>query len=190
MLYDSFPRYAPDARWRPLASRQTIQPIPAGVSAWLRDQGSLTRRVLRYCSGEFCVQVRFQGWAKALPSERRALDLQPAAACMLREVTLRCAGEAWIFARTLIPATTLQGAGRRLAYLGSRPLGEILFSDPDVIRDHMEVAKLLPDHVLFRSAVRDLDPVPPCLWARRTLFHLERRPLLVNEVFLPDLPET
>ncbi len=154
------------------------------------DQGSLTRQVLRHCSGDFRVQVRFQGWNKALPSERRALDLNTASACMLREVILRCDGEAWIFARTLIPSTTLKGGARRLAHLGNRPLGQVLFSDPAVKRGRMEVAKLLPDHVLFRSAAQGLDPAPTCLWARRTLFYLERRPLLVNEVFLPDLPET
>lgn len=77
-----------------------------------------------------------------------------------------------------------------MAYLRERPLGEVLFSDPGVVRGRMEVAKLLPDHVLFGSAAQGMDPPPPSLWARRTLFYLERRPLLVNEVFLPGLPET
>jgi chorismate--pyruvate lyase len=32
------------------------------------------------------------------------------------------------------------------------------------------------------------DPVQQGIWGRRSLFRLSGQPLLVNEIFLPDLP--
>ncbi len=177
-----------EPKWRPLDSFRAHR-LPRDRAAWVLDKGSLTRLVLRHCHEAFRVKLRFQGWGKALPSERAVLGLGTASASLLREVTLCCGDQHWVSARTLIPATTLKGDGRRLAYLRERPLGEVLFADPGVRRGPMEVAQLRPDHVWFSAATRDLDPRPTELWARRTLFFLADRPLLVNEVFLPDLPE-
>ncbi len=162
--------------------------VPHGTLEWLRDEGSLTRRVVDCCGGRFRVDVRRQVWSRPLPGEARCLGLAQRQAAMVREVVLRCDEQAWVFARTLIPATTLQGGGRRLAHLGDRPLGAVLFADPKVRRGVMEVARLLPHHVLFTAATEPLGGAPEALWARRTLFQLEGRPLLVNEVFLPPLP--
>ncbi len=164
--------------------------LSSAVLDWLRDQGSLTRRLVGHCDGRFRVDVRSQGWSRPLPGEALRLEMAQRQAAMRREVVLRCDERPWVFARTLIPATTLQGEGRRLAHLGDRPLGAVLFADPKVQRGALEVARLLPHHVLFRSAAQPLESVPGVLWARRALFHLEGRPLLVNEVFLPGLPES
>jgi len=162
--------------------------LTPGSRDWLHDEGSLTRRVLERCGGRFRVDVCRQGWSRPLASESQALGAQGRQAALLREVVLRCAEAPWVFARTLIPATTLQGSGRRLALLRDRPLGALLFADPGVERGALQVARLLPDHVLFRSAVASLELVPKSLWARRTLYYMDGRPLLVNEVFLPHLP--
>jgi chorismate--pyruvate lyase len=160
--------------------------IPAGIAAWLGDRGSLTRRVVLHCGGVFRVELRCQVWGRPYASERRLLGGSHAAA-VVREVELRCDERPWVFARTLIPAATLKGRARRLAHLGTRPLGEVLFADPGARRGVLEVARLLPHHKLFRSAAAAVQPAPPLLWARRALFYVEGRPLLVNEVFLPGL---
>jgi chorismate--pyruvate lyase len=174
--------------WLPVSRLRQGEVSPATLN-WLRDQGSLTRRLLDYCEGRFRVDVRRQDWSQPLPGESLLLEMAQRQAAMAREVVLRCDERPWVFARTLIPATTLRGSGRRLAYLRDRPLGAVLFADRRVRRGVLEVARLLPHHVLFRSAVQALDGEPDGLWARRTLFHLEGRPLLVNEVFLPALPD-
>ena len=109
-------------------------------------------------------------------------------AALIREVELHCGRRCWVFARTLIPAKTLEGGAKRLAYLRARPLGAVLFADPNVRRDLVEVARLSPNHILFECAARGLLPAPDSLWARRTRFLIDDKPLLVNEVFLPDLP--
>ncbi len=174
--------------WRPWRL-QCQRRIPAGILCWLQDEGSLTRRVIAHCADRFSVCVKSQSWGRALASERQLLGMRPAAAALVREVELHCGSQSWVFARTLIPASSLQGGARRLAYLGDKPLGAVLFADPTVRRGLTQVARLLPGHVLFDGASAGLDPVPAGLWARRVLFHMEGKPLLVNEVFLPNLPD-
>jgi chorismate--pyruvate lyase len=107
----------------------------------------------------------------------------------MREVRLLCNDDPWVFARTLIPLSSRQGRCQRLLHLGTRPLGEVLFNDPRSRRGEMEVARFRTEHVLHRRALdgtgqERLDPV----WGRRSVFHLDGKPLLVCEVFLPDLP--
>jgi len=162
--------------------------VPAALSDWLLDRGSLTRRVVQSCPGRFRVEVRRQAWGRPLPGERRLLGLRRGAVALVREVELRCAERPWVFARTLIPPAALRGDGRRLARLRDRPLGAVLFADPGVRRDRVEVALLMPHHPLFQRAAAGVLPTPPLLWARRTLFLMEGRQLLVNEIFLPELP--
>jgi chorismate--pyruvate lyase len=107
---------------------------------------------------------------------------------LIREVELLCDETPWVFARTLIPATSLQRSVRRLTQLGERPLGAVLFSDPKVIRGETQYARLQQRHTLFQGACEHLTAAPETLWGRRTLFTISARPLLVNEIFLPDIP--
>jgi chorismate--pyruvate lyase len=107
---------------------------------------------------------------------------------LVRDVELLCENIPWVFARTLIPITSLKGAAQRLSQLGEKPLGAVLFSDPKVIRGATQVACLLPGQPLYQSACNHLPQQPDQLWGRRTLFYVEKRPLLVNEIFLPTLP--
>jgi chorismate--pyruvate lyase len=107
---------------------------------------------------------------------------------LIRDVVLHCDASPWVFARTLIPASTLKGPARRLMLLGERPLGAVLFSDPKVRRGSTMFAKLNPGHALFDTACVHLQQRPELLWGRRTLFYVGLKPILVNEIFLPDLP--
>lgn len=106
---------------------------------------------------------------------------------LIRQVQLLCAGQPWVFARTVIPVRTLSGRGRRLAHLGNRPLGAMLFADSRVQRGRLQVARLTPGNAVFASAVNGLMKVPDDIWGRRSVFHYAGRPLLVSEIFLPDV---
>ncbi|MCW8904041.1 chorismate--pyruvate lyase family protein [Sedimenticola sp.] len=169
--------------WRRFRHHQ----VPAEIEQWLRDGGSLTARLKRAAQGDFRVNLRRQGWARPLDSERRLLGMRRGGIAMLREVELLCGGVPWVFARTLIPVRSLKGPARRLAMLGERPLGEVLFTDPSMRRGVTQIARLLPGHALFSSAMVNLQTAE-AIWGRRTLFHLAGKPLLVNELFLPDIP--
>ena len=159
------------------------------LQSWLTDSGSLTARVVAACPGEFRVHVLRQGWERPLPSERRQLGMRRNVLALVREVELRCNEEVWVFARTVIPASSLRGAARRLTLLGDRPLGAVLFADPTTRRGRMEVARLDGRHGLFRHACSHHGLTPSALWGRRTLFCYRRKPLLVNEIFLPEIAE-
>ena len=67
----------------------------------------------------------------------------------------------------------MSGAGegplKRLRTLNDRPLGELLFQDPFLVRQQLEIT-------------RSGD-----FWGRRSLFYSHHRPLLVAEFFLPAL---
>ena len=124
-----------------------------------------------------------------LYSEQQQLLMRYKERAIVREVDLLCADTPWVFARTLIPASSLRGPARRLTMLGDKPLGAVLFADPTIKRGQTQVARLLPRHPLFSSATGRLESKPTEIWGRRTLFYLAGYPILVNEIFLPDLPE-
>ena len=168
--------------------RQRVSVIPRMVLDWLKDEGSLTKRLIQHSPGKFQVRLLRQDWGKALYSEQLQLGIRRGERAMIREVALCSDATPWVFARSLIPATSLRGSARRLAHLGEKPLGAILFADRNVHRGETQIARILPRHPLFTSATHHLEQKPKELWGRRTLFYIADKPLLVNEVFLPAIP--
>jgi chorismate--pyruvate lyase len=182
-----FQRAFREASWTSLKSRRLPGASPQ-AHAWLSDRGSLTRSVKASCGGRFAVDVVHQAHGAALPSERALLHAGTAKALLVREVRLNCNGRCWVFARTLIPLQGLRGIALGLTTLGRRPLGEVLFSDPTTRRLRVQVARILPRHHLFAKATHHLPNLPKGLWGRRTLFRYGDCPILVNELFMPDIP--
>lgn len=174
--------------WHSLRARR-LPAIPAAMYPWIRDRGSLTRRLLQACHhGVLQVQVLDQRLVRPLPSERLRLGTPGPQLAWVREVLLTCSEQPWVFARTVIPWRSLTGAAAPLARAGSRPLGEMLFAVPGTERRALEVARLRPGDALHRAASVALRQAPGGLWGRRTLFGYRGAPLLVNEIFLPGLP--
>lgn len=131
--------------------------------------------------------LRSQGWGYPLHSEGSLLGMRRGEVAIVREIELLVDEVPWVFARTVIPATSLRGPARRLAMLGTKPLGEVLFADQRTHRVVMEMAHFHTRHNLFQQAVASLATLPEGLWGRRTLFDLAGSRLLVNELFLPAL---
>lgn len=156
-------------RWKPARALRAAEAPPA-LRGWLRDTGSLTAHLKALCGAGFAVRVLRQGLARPRVDEARALGAAPARLCLLREVELLCAGTPVVRARSLIPLATLSGGERRLARLGSRPLGGYLFSRPDLWRGPLSVGR-----------------APGGIHGRRGLFRLRGKSLLVAEHFLPAL---
>jgi chorismate--pyruvate lyase len=178
-----FPELLHDAlRYRSGAGRLAPWRVPPALRPWLLDAGSLTRRLVQVSNGHFRVEVLRQGYLPTLPVERQELGLGMREWPFVREVLLRCHDQPWVFARTLIPRTTLQGRVRGLTHLGTKPLGAVLFSDPQVRRGPIAVARLQPARLGL-----DLPAATP-LWGRRSVFYISGLPLLVSEYFLPDCP--
>jgi chorismate--pyruvate lyase len=171
--------------WAP-ARRRLRSAAPAALWDWLLDPTSLTRRLQLACGERFSVQVLRQVWGRPLVSERRALGMKRGGRAMIREVRLMCGATPWVFARTVIPVRSLRGGQRRLAHLGSKPLGAALFADPHLRRDEVEVTHLAPDESLYGHAA-DSSAAADAIWGRRSVFRLRGKPLLVSEFFLPAL---
>jgi chorismate lyase len=174
-------------RW--LRSTQLPPGAPdARLRDWLFDPTSLTRRVREACTGKFRVRVERQDWGRPRLDEYRALALRMPRRALIREVHLLCDERPWIFARTIIPASTLRGPQRRLLRLGARPLGAVLFADPRMRRGPVEVAEIPLGHPLYAAAVHGLSSRPAAVWGRRSVFWMNDKPLLVAEIFL--MPKT
>lgn len=173
--------------WRP-AGRVLRATLPQKLVAWLFDSGSLTQRLQRASGGDFRVAVLSQRLQRPLLNERLALGMRADEYGIVREVHLICRGEPWVYARSVIPMATLQGAGRQLAWLGERPLGAFLFAIPGVVREPMEIARVTPEQPVYHTATGGLELKREAVWGRRSLFRFSRRTLLVSEFFLPSIP--
>ena len=110
-----------------------------------------------------------------------AMSLKDVKSALVRQVLLCCDDKPLVYARTVIPASTIQGAQRRFANMGNRPLGAMLFADRTMRREPVVVAKLpeglINDHVQTDESV----------WGRRSVFRVSGKPMLVSEYFLPEL---
>jgi len=160
--------------------------VPESLLPWLFDASSLTSRMIALCGDGFSVRVLSQHWQKISSQEASAMGLAKEHSALVRQVVLCCEGEAMVYARTVIPASTVQGAQRRYANLGSRPLGAMLFADRTMRREFVQVA-LLPDGDEARknAAIKDIAD-DEAVWGRRSVFRVAGKPLLVSEYFLPE----
>jgi chorismate--pyruvate lyase len=161
--------------------------VPPALLDWLFDTSSLTARLQRQCQsqgqGRFKVEVLSQSIARPRLDELAALGLHYGSSALLREVKLYCADEAVVYARTVIPLTTLTGKQRLYAKLGNRPLGAMLFADRTMRRGEVMIAQLAVETAPLDKTVDAHDVV----WGRRSVFRVSNKPLLVSEYFLPAL---
>lgn len=162
--------------------------VPKDIAWWLFDATSLTARIIDACRGRFRVEVISQGWQRPMLNEEQCLKIRAGRHALIRQVYLYCNDTPWVFARTVIPLTTLRGKERHLAHLQNRPLGAVLFAEPTMRRSEVEVAEIKPGQRLFHTATARLVADPKSIWGRRSVFYLHDKPLLVSEIFLPDIP--
>ncbi len=162
--------------------------MPRALRGWLLDTASLTLRLQQLCPGRFRVRLLSQSWGKPFQDEARVLGMPHGSRALIRQVHLLCGEQAWIYARTVIPVSSLCGRLQRLAHLGTRPLGGMLFADPGMQRGGVELARTR--HRAGHACRGNLSSgtAPAEIWGRRTVFRLADKPLLVSEIFLPDFP--
>lgn len=154
----------PPIEWLPEHS-----PIPAAVSDWLMELGSMTRRFERHC-GRVHVEPQRECFVTRDRLVEEAEHLPCSERYWLREVVLLGDGRPWLLGRTVIPLETLTGPDQALVDLGTLPLGRYLFSSDSLTRDYIDVGR------------------QEALWARRSRLCLAGKPLLLTELFLPASP--
>ena len=160
--------------------------LPRSLRHWLCDKGSLTQRLKARCT-DFRVVPLTTGLARPNLDEYALLGMAPGARAYVREVLLLCNGVPVVFAHSVLPYPSLRGAWNGISRLGSRPLGQALFSDHRIQRQPLAYRNVRPDHPLFHAITRQHVPHDNTLWARRSVFCLNTHPLLVTEVFLPAI---
>jgi chorismate--pyruvate lyase len=160
--------------------------LPRSLRAWLSDCGSLTQRLKSRCAS-FRVEPQATGLARPNPDEYALLGMAPGDRAYVREVLLLCDGEPVVFAHSVLPRAGLRGGWNSITRLGSRSLGEALFSDHRIERQPLAYRNVRHNHPLYRSVASLQTLAVGSLWARRSVFCLNGHPLLVTEVFLPAL---
>ncbi|GAB1232630.1 chorismate lyase [Ferrigenium sp. UT4] len=177
------------------------QGCDAALRPWLHDHGSLTQRIQQRCQ-EFSVQPVHRGLARIAHDEATLLGIAPHRLAYSREVLLFADGQPVVFAHSTCASEHLRGAWKAMRGLGNRSLGSLLFTHPLVMRQPLHFKALPSRHPLVGRALArqgcrepvetvglkpDPQNAPDPLWARRSLFILQGAPLLVTEVFLPEI---
>ena len=139
--------------------------VPEHVCNWLLDGQSLTAK-LRDKYEDFKVNVLSQEQDNPYDCELKLLAASNNQTFIVREVELIGSQRPVVIARSLIPLTADTS---EILKIGAKPLGEILFNDPEIKRGHLEVGS-------FNK-----------LWARRSTFKIGKTKLLVSEIFLESL---
>lgn len=144
--------------------------------SWLLERSSLTLRLRRQHPG-LAVRIVNEGLGPLLPDEAIRLALPAHSQAWVREVTLHEGSLDLLQARTVIPNWSPANPWSELQRLGSRPLGEILFSDSGLERSEFEFT-LGPG---WRAPET---PPAPARLARRCVYQRLGAPLLLTERFL------
>ena len=153
---------------------------------WLIDSHSLTMR-LQQCYADFKVVPSLVAYAKPFLDETSPLAISLRKKALIREVQLMGNNQIVVFAHSVLPRKSLRGAWLGLSRLGNKPLGAMLFANPQVTRAPLSYKKLSPHHALYQLATKSLADKPLYLWARRSVFSLNCASIMVTEVFLPSI---
>lgn len=151
----------------------------SSLKDWLLAPGSLTQK-LKTCCNQFEVNVLGEGQLTPFEGEYPQQAL-----VWIREVLLCLDAIPWVFARTLIPQTLLLERQADFLGLGTRPLGELLFSQDKFIPGKIEVARFETSSRLAQLAESLDQRVEHELWGRRRYFHHGDNEMIVSEIFLP-----
>lgn len=171
-------------KWYLLDSPQFCQLQPT-VANWIEGQSSLTVKI-KELGIAFNVEVLAQtqqnihaGMTTLFPHDTDALH---------REVLLKQGDMPLVYAQTVMPQSTVTGTEAMLAELGNQSLGQVLFQSPQALRGDIEFAEVAANSTLGLYIQDKLKQTinEPC-YIRRSLFHLNNKPLLVCECFLPAL---
>jgi chorismate lyase len=183
------PRHVPrHERWFDTTSTRWLT-VPRHARDWLDWPESLTQRIAHHLGQPVLVRVLSERCDRLLPEERALLGVAGRSG-RVREVQLDVGGQTYVVARTVFADAAARGANRGLRELGNRALGSLLFTSmraPVAIR---QFAALTPRSSLWHVLHKALPPCEHPLWARRAVHTLRAQPLVVTEIFLPQLLES
>ena len=150
-------------------STETPVALPPPVDTWLKETGSMTRRLERHCT-QLTVVPYYNDYIAARMLGDEKCELPDSERYWLREVIIYGDGQPWLAAKTLIPSSALESSASVLTTMGDTPLGRYLFKQDSLQRDYIHIGRC------------------ETLWARRSRLRLSNQPILLTELFLPSSP--
>ncbi len=163
--------------------------IADDIRPWLVETGSLTTKLKGVCVDAFSVQLIDQTVRVSTHNEQTLLQLAPSDELIVRQVYLLCGETVVVYARSLIPIVALQDRFSSLDKLGEQPLGEKIFSDPQLERSQIEWVVINAANPIYSTVVQRLPDKdkPARVSGRRSLFYGATKPILISEYFLPAI---
>lgn len=158
--------------------------LPEDVRSWVYEAHSLTQRLRCFYGDAVKVKILYHQWNTPFLSEVKHLHLRYQRYSLIREVLLHADDKPLILARTILPKRTIKIAKRNLSHLGTRPLGEVIFSYPHLERLEMDICCV--KHDTWSQSLQQQLNINHSVWGRRTVYAIQKQPLLVSELFLPD----
>ena len=156
------------------------------LSRFLFEDGSLSRLIQDEFKGRFHIDLINESWIMPMSYEKKVLSLRDNEIAFIRESYLKCNNKKLVYARTVIPKQTLKKKNQSLTRLGQKPLGKILFSSDKIYRDNIKFARITQSNELYSRAKGNCN-ISSDLYSRQSLFYIKNKPLLVFEVFLPNI---
>lgn len=182
--------------WRTITSTSTDL-VPESVRDWLCKPFVLSKALRKVCN-DFSVEITDQCMKPLYADEIAALKCYGSPMGYIRETYLGDIGNPLVYARVTMSESTYAANRESLENLGNRPIGEtFLYKDPSLSRSEFEVKRLTQDDELlfdtlvhfnfYRAEIQGISRETE-LWARRSVFTVSGNPLLITEVFMPDIP--
>jgi len=174
--------------WNRVGSGE-IHRAPRKWQPWLSDSGSLTQKIENAIGQKLEVQV-LRDCPQSLNSDESRYFHFKIRRCRVREVLLCANNIPVVMAHSVIPTLSSSGSNHAVLRLGKRPLGAVLFAKTRryvKVKPPRDIARLDKGSALWKRCSKNYSGLSSPLWARRTLYQLKGRPILVNEIFLPAL---
>lgn len=153
---------------------------PKQLHDWLLDPGSLTAKIRIGCP-EMQVHILSETYEKPLTSEALQLKIPLSQKAWVRCVFLMCDGQPIVYARTVIPHWKTGNPWYALKYLGSRPLGEVLFQLPNLKRTPFQITQIPANKWPHLDLINSKQNKT---FARKSIFFQDGYPLLLTEAFV------
>ena len=153
---------------------------------WLSRPGPLTQGLRR--QGEVRIQV--VGEFAELVSADEALTIRKDTSTVVwvREICMSIDGTPAVVARSITPLDAARSVWQAVRQLRTRPLADILYHDPAIVRSVFESCIAKSPMPIFKAVARAGQlpwPLPSTLPTRRSVFWKNGQPLQVTECFLP-----
>ena len=150
---------------------------PNALTAGLRQLGKLELRVEREKVDSL---HRQEAWMIGRPARTPI---------WLREICMSIDGVDCVFARSFTPLAASHALWQGMRRLRTRPLADMLYHDPQIVRSPFYVSRLFtqqPLHRAMRLNLKQECPAAQSVLARCSVFWRQGQPLLVAEAFLPQ----